>query len=59
MVVYLLVHEDDVLLEVLHRLVGSLWNTADYRPLHSQECVRRFFETLGNLVLVVSDHLRL
>ena len=49
--------EDDVRFEVLHRLFGSLGNAANYRPLHSQESVCRFFEMLRKLVFVVSDRL--
>ena len=49
--------KDDVQFEVLHRFFGVLWNTANYRPLHSQESVCHFFETSHKLVFVVSDRL--
>ena len=49
--------KDDVRFEILHRLFGGLRNTISYRPLHSQESVCRFFETLRKLVFVVSDRL--
>jgi hypothetical protein len=49
--------KDDVRFEVLHRLFGALRNTAIYRPLHSQESVCRFFETLRKLVFVVPNRL--
>ena len=47
--------KDDVQFEVLHGLFGGIRNTANYRPLHSQESVCRIFETLRKLVFVVSD----
>jgi hypothetical protein len=50
--------EDDVLFEFLHLLFGSLRKTDSYSPLHSQESVSCFFQTLCQLVLVVSDRLR-
>jgi hypothetical protein len=50
--------EDDVLFEFLHLLFGSLRKTDIYSPLHSQESVSCFFQTLCQLVLVVSDRLR-
>ena len=49
--------KEDVRFEFLHRLFGGLWNTANHRPLHSQEPVCCFFETLHKLVVVVSDRL--
>jgi hypothetical protein len=49
--------KDDVRFELLHRLFGSLRNTTNYRPLHSQESVCRIFETLHKLVVIVSDRL--
>jgi len=50
--------ENDVLFEFLHLLFGSLRKADSYSPLHSQESVRRFSETLCKLVLVVSDRLK-
>ena len=52
-----LLQKDDVRFKMLHRLFGGLWNTASYRPLHSQESVCRVFETLHKLVFIVSDRL--
>ena len=49
--------KDDVQIEFLHRHFGPLRNTANYRSLHSQESVRRVFETLRKLIFVTSDRL--
>jgi len=50
--------EGVLLFESLHLLFGSLWDADSYSPLHSQESIRRLFDTLCKLVLVVSYRLR-
>ena len=47
--------KNDVRFKGLHRLFGGLQNTANDRPLHSQESVCRIFKTLRKLVFVVSE----
>ena len=47
--------KDNVRFENLHRLFSGFRNTANHRPLQSQESFRRIFETLRQLVIVVSD----
>ena len=54
---FLMISFCDVRFEVLHCLFSGLRNTANYRPLHSQQSVCCLFETLCKFIFVVSDHL--